>query len=99
MQYKKHKRPNHFNFWITGLQKTLARFNDVRQVRAWGESFDSPWPLLSQQRAEQREHLWALGLLRPRLSSPSNSSLALQAGVSWEAENTLRINLMAATGG
>lgn len=25
VKYKKHKRPNHFNFWITGLQKTLAK--------------------------------------------------------------------------
>jgi hypothetical protein len=32
VKYKKHKRPNHFNFWITGLQKTLGHYNDVRQV-------------------------------------------------------------------
>ncbi|GAX78625.1 hypothetical protein CEUSTIGMA_g6064.t1 [Chlamydomonas eustigma] len=49
VKYKKHKRPNHFNFWITGLQKTLGQYNDVRQ-----------------------------------------------AGVMWEADNVLRVNLMAA---
>ncbi|KAG1662056.1 hypothetical protein FOA52_005303 [Chlamydomonas sp. UWO 241] len=50
VRYKKHKRPDHFNFWITGLQKTLQRFNDVRQ-----------------------------------------------AGVFYEAENKLRVNLLAAS--
>ncbi len=49
VKYKKHKRPNHFNFWITGLQKTLAPYNDVRQ-----------------------------------------------AGVAWEGEGHLRVNLVAA---
>ncbi|PNG99911.1 hypothetical protein TSOC_014316, partial [Tetrabaena socialis] len=32
VKYKKHKRPNHFNYWITGLQKTLSKYNDVRQA-------------------------------------------------------------------
>ena len=35
VKYKKHKRPNHFNFWITGLQKTLQHYNDIRQVSAY----------------------------------------------------------------
>jgi hypothetical protein len=30
VKYKKHKRPDHFNFWITGLQKCLSVYNDVR---------------------------------------------------------------------
>ncbi|MEW5316398.1 MAG: hypothetical protein WDW38_007774 [Sanguina aurantia] len=36
VRYKKHKRPDHFNFWVTGLQKTLAKYNDVRHAGvAW----------------------------------------------------------------
>lgn len=25
VQYRKHKKPNHFNYWLTGLQKTLSK--------------------------------------------------------------------------
>jgi len=38
VQYRKHKKPNHFNYWLTGMQKTLSRFNDVRQQ---GVTWDS----------------------------------------------------------
>lgn len=58
--YKKHKRPDQFNYWITGLQALLKQLGDVRVTAVRWDTARQVFVIHLAAAVQQVGGLWVL---------------------------------------